>query len=70
VHLVREPYCVQCLAGGRAVAGSAVHHVETVEAAPGRKLDPTNLRTLCRECHSALHKRAAPAGGAGPAVDA
>lgn len=34
-----------------------VHHVKAVEDAPELRLDPSNLKGLCRECHERLHGR-------------
>jgi 5-methylcytosine-specific restriction endonuclease McrA len=45
-----EPLCRVC-----AGAGEMVHHVEPVDVAPHRRLDPTNLATLCNRCHAMAH---------------
>ena len=49
-HMRSNPQCAHC---GR--PGEEVHHVVPRQVAPERTLDPHNLRTLCRECHHALH---------------
>src|SRR5215204_462340 len=48
-HLAQHPTCVRCGA-----PGLDVDHITTVRAAPHRRLDPTNLQTLCHSCHSRL----------------
>lgn len=48
-----HPWCVRC---GR--QGEEVHHVVPRAIAPERTLDATNLATLCRSCHHALHNDA------------
>jgi 5-methylcytosine-specific restriction endonuclease McrA len=48
-----NPWCVRC---GR--PGEEVHHVVPRQVAPERTLDVTNLATLCRSCHHALHNDA------------
>jgi len=45
-HLHHHPNCVRC--GSR---GEHVDHIESIREAPRRRLDPTNLRTLCASCH-------------------
>ena len=46
-HLQTHPLCVVC--GGK---GTHVDHIESVRDAPQRRLDPTNLRTMCGPHHS------------------
>jgi 5-methylcytosine-specific restriction endonuclease McrA len=48
-----EPCCRVC-----GHAGQLVHHVEPVDVAPHRRLDPSNLATLCAGCHAKVHARA------------
>lgn len=48
-HLAQHPTCVRC---GR--PGMDVDHIVSVRQAPRRRLDPTNLQTLCHGCHSRL----------------
>ncbi|MBM3762429.1 MAG: HNH endonuclease [Acidobacteria bacterium] len=50
--LAESPLCVDCLANGRSVPASEVHHVERLRDAPARRLDPSNLMALCKPCHS------------------
>lgn len=52
-HLARHGRCVRCGAEGR-----VVDHIIPIRLAPGRRLDPTNLQTLCTPCHSGAKQRA------------
>lgn len=42
--------CQECLRNGRVTAGRPVDHI--VAKAKGGTDDPSNLETLCHECHS------------------
>ncbi|WP_409076640.1 HNH endonuclease [Nitratireductor rhodophyticola] len=46
-HLAANPRCVEC--GGKA---THVDHIQSVREAPRRRLDRTNLRSMCHSCHS------------------
>lgn len=46
-HLIRQPYCARCGA-----TATTVDHVIPIRKAPERRLDPTNLQSLCTACHS------------------
>lgn len=46
-HLRAHRTCVACGADAR-----HVDHIVTVRAAPWRRLDPTNLQSLCHACHN------------------
>jgi hypothetical protein len=49
--LARDGYrCVVCHAFVGMVGGARVDHILTLDRAPSRALDPTNLRTLCPVC--------------------
>ncbi len=53
LHLAANPRCAAC---GR-TESPEVHHLEPVQVAPDRELDPANLITLCggsRNCHLAI----------------
>lgn len=43
--------CWDCLAVGRVTPAAELHHVARIADAPHRRLDPTNVRPLCRPCH-------------------
>jgi 5-methylcytosine-specific restriction endonuclease McrA len=46
-HIAAHPLCNVCGA-----KGEHVDHIMTIRDHPERRLDPTNLRTLCHSCHS------------------
>ena len=53
--LERDHYtCQDCLRHGRVVLATEVHHEVRVASDPSRRLDKTNLRSLCKPCHSAI----------------
>lgn len=55
----RDGYrCRRCGAGKRARGGLHAHHVRPWSAAPDLRLDPNNLVTLCRGCHTFVHSAA------------
>lgn len=51
-HLERNPWCCRC---GR--AAQEVDHIVPRRVAPERRLDPTNLQSLCTPCHSGAKQR-------------
>lgn len=52
--LQRDNYsCVWCSVKGVYLN---VHHLQTWKACPERRFDPTNLVTLCQECHKKVHR--------------
>jgi 5-methylcytosine-specific restriction endonuclease McrA len=46
-HLARHPQCRRC-----GEPASLVDHVIAIRRAPNRRLDPTNIQSLCIRCHS------------------
>ncbi|WP_412773982.1 HNH endonuclease signature motif containing protein [Nitrobacter sp.] len=44
--LAKHPVCVDC--GG---AASLVDHIQSIRRAPHRRLDVTNLQSMCATCH-------------------
>lgn len=52
-HLKDNPFCVKCLKEGR-MNGDRPHvdHIESLEENYDRRLDITNLQTLCNSHHS------------------
>ena len=56
-HLMSEPLCRDCQAIGRITAARDVHHIIKIRDDPDRRLDPTNLASLCTPCHSARTAR-------------
>jgi 5-methylcytosine-specific restriction endonuclease McrA len=51
-HLAKHPWCRRC--GAKAIE---VDHIEPRRLAPERRLDPTNLQSLCKSCHSGAKQR-------------
>lgn len=50
--LSRSPLCVMCQAQGRVTVANEVDHIVPIRLAPERRLDESNLQTLCKPCHS------------------
>jgi hypothetical protein len=50
-HIRRHPFCVVTGCGKRA---AHVDHVVPIRRDPSRRLDPTNLQSLCHKHHSIL----------------
>jgi hypothetical protein len=48
-HLAANPLCVVC-----GLMGRQVDHIQTISDNPRRRLDPTNLQTLCDHHHSLI----------------
>lgn len=61
-----NPVCEMCAAEGRATPTEEVHHIKPVESgkdeAEMRRLayDYSNLQSLCKACHAAVHAAARP----------
>lgn len=61
--MISNPLCEMCLSRGVTRLATDVHHIQSFMEAMDmetRKVlayDPTNLMSLCDECHSAIHKR-------------
>jgi 5-methylcytosine-specific restriction endonuclease McrA len=51
-HLEKHPWCRRC--GAKA---TEVDHIVPRRLAPERRLDPTNLQSICRTCHSGAKQR-------------
>jgi 5-methylcytosine-specific restriction protein A len=51
-HLAKQPLCLRCEAEGTLKVAEEVDHIVPVKAAPHRRLDPTNLQSLCKSHHS------------------
>jgi 5-methylcytosine-specific restriction endonuclease McrA len=51
-HLRHHPFCIRCGNPAR-----EVDHIIPRFAAPERRLDPTNLQSLCKNCHSGAKQR-------------
>lgn len=57
MHLLAHPLCAFCWSKGLTVAATVADHIETVRDAPHRRLDPTNLQSLCKPCHDRERQR-------------
>jgi 5-methylcytosine-specific restriction endonuclease McrA len=54
--VARDRYrCVVCHAYVGGVGAARVDHITTIQQAPSKALDPTNLRTLCAACDNQGH---------------
>lgn len=56
-HLAEHPWCVECKKLGRETPARIVDHVVPVSVAPDRRLDPTNLASMCMPHHTAKSMR-------------
>lgn len=52
IVLAEEPLCRFCKEEGRTTAATDVDHIEPISSAPHKRLERSNLRSLCHECHS------------------
>jgi 5-methylcytosine-specific restriction protein A len=52
--LCADPYHVHL---HRPVIAKHVDHIESIQDAPQRRLDPTNLQSLCENCHNSLKQK-------------
>ena len=50
-HLRLEPLCRFCAEKGRYTPAQVVDHIRSIAEAPHLRLDPDNLRSLCKRCH-------------------
>ena len=61
--MISDPLCEMCLSRGVTRPATDVHHIQSfmdamdMETRKVLAYDPTNLMSLCDECHSAIHKR-------------
>lgn len=54
--LVRDGYmCMNCKRYGRRRQATTVHHIKHYDEYPELALDPSNLISLCNECHNKEH---------------
>lgn len=56
--LKKDPLCEDCKSNGFIRAGMDVDHIVEIKDDFSRRLDMTNLKTLCRSCHVAKTSRA------------
>jgi 5-methylcytosine-specific restriction protein A len=51
-HIQAEPLCRLCTAAGKTVPAEIVDHITPIVIDASRRLDRTNLRSLCRSHHA------------------
>ena len=59
--LARDPFCearIRC----RGMIATQVHHVKTIADRPDLRLEISNLQSVCRPCHRAIHDAMQAAG--------
>ncbi len=66
LHISSHPLCKHCEERGRIVVGEEVDHIIPHRGSEALRLEPSNLQTLCKPCHS--RKTASEDGGFGRAV--
>jgi 5-methylcytosine-specific restriction protein A len=49
--LSRHPLCEDCLERDIVTPATLPHHMQPIEQRPDLRLDESNLRALCRDCH-------------------
>ncbi len=64
-HLRQHPLCADCEARGVTELAKDVDHIVPIAVDPSRRLDPTNLQSLCRPCHTVKTGADQRRGGAG-----
>ncbi len=56
-HLADEPYCPECARLGRETLPRIADHIVPVRDAPERRLDPSNVQSLCVPHHQSKIQR-------------
>lgn len=62
-YIKEFPLCQSCLEKGKIVPGEEIHHVirfltgQTQQEIEALAYDWNNLKTLCRSCHKAAHRK-------------
>jgi len=51
-HITRNPLCKSCGDSGLTIVADVVDHIEEIRDNPQRRLDTTNLQSLCHSCHN------------------
>ena len=54
--LIHEPLCHDCRVQGQITQATEVHHILALRKG-GPRLDPVNLMSLCKSCHSVRTQR-------------
>lgn len=55
-----NPLCEVCLLAGKVTPAVDIHHIDSFMNYEGltrinKAYDPTNLQSICKECHQRLH---------------
>jgi 5-methylcytosine-specific restriction protein A len=50
-HVNQQPLCQTCKRNGKIVEATQVHHLESLNTAWFKRLDPENLESICDACH-------------------
>jgi 5-methylcytosine-specific restriction protein A len=48
------PLCAECERNGRVTAAEHIHHIVPAKVDPSRRLDWSNLLSVCASCHSKI----------------
>lgn len=55
IKLLQCPLCEDCNELGIVKAAEDIHHLIPINANPSLRLELSNLRSLCKECHAKRH---------------
>ena len=55
-YMAEHPLCERCLKKGIIKVAKELHHIVKARVAPMRILDPTNVESLCKQCHRDEHR--------------
>ena len=58
--ILDNPLCERCSTDDRPMVADTVHHTYPVERYPEQRLNYDLLRSVCRDCHTELHKLSGP----------
>lgn len=61
-HLDMFPNCKYCAEQGKLVRADVVDHIEPIHLAPERRLDLSNLQSLCKVHHDSTKQREEKSG--------
>jgi 5-methylcytosine-specific restriction endonuclease McrA len=57
MHLAEHPLCVFPHPYNRPVLATVADHIVSIRDDPSRRLDPTNIQSLCKTCHDKVRQR-------------
>ena len=55
MYLRQHPLCQRCYESGQVMPAVLVHHIQSLSRG-GKRLDFSNLMSLCIPCHDAIHR--------------